>query len=91
MEMEKINKALGHKLREIRTSRHLSVRAVEDKSGGAFKASILSAYERGERAMTVGRFVQLCEVYGATASEVLDEVITAPEHHFCSECGQQVS
>ncbi len=86
----KTDKELGQKLREIRTNHQLSVRAVVDKSGGRFKPSILSAYERGERAMTVSRFVQLCEVYGVAASEVLEEVITAPEHHFCSECGHQV-
>ena len=40
-------------------------------SQGEFKASALSAYERGERSLTVARFVRLAEFYGVDAADLL--------------------
>jgi hypothetical protein len=44
---------------------------VEANTGGEFKASVVGAYERGERAISVQRFVSLSDVYNTPASELL--------------------
>ncbi len=45
------NEAVGSRLRSIRKQRGLSLQDVEEISGREFKASVLGAYERGERAL----------------------------------------
>jgi transcriptional regulator with XRE-family HTH domain len=44
---------------------------VETNTDGEFKASVVGAYERGERAISVQRFSRLAEIYGTPASELL--------------------
>jgi transcriptional regulator with XRE-family HTH domain len=44
---------------------------VEARSGQEFKASVLGAYERGERALSVGRLLRLAELYDVPASLLL--------------------
>lgn len=44
---------------------------VESQTEGEFKASVVGAYERGERAISVQRFARLSEIYGTPASELL--------------------
>ena len=45
-------------------------------TGGEFKASVVGAYERGERAISVQRFVRIAEVYGFTPSDLLPTITT---------------
>lgn len=56
-------KAVGARLRSIRAQKRLSLDAVEELSKGEFKASVLGAYERGERAVSVPRLARLAAVY----------------------------
>lgn len=65
------NHALGQKLRAARRHRGWSLGEVEANTDGEFKASVVGAYERGERAISVQRFARLSEVYGTPASELL--------------------
>ena len=44
---------VGERLRVIRRQKKLSLQEVEAQSGQEFKASVLGAYERGERAISV--------------------------------------
>lgn len=44
---------------------------VENHTEGEFKASVVGAYERGERAISVQRFASLAEIYGSTAADLL--------------------
>src|SRR4051794_15745996 len=46
-------KALGARLRAIRTQQGLSLHGVEEKSRGRWKAVVVGSYERGDRAVTV--------------------------------------
>lgn len=69
--MEAFNYALGQRLRAARRHRGWSLGDVETQTDGEFKASVVGAYERGERAISVQRFVRLSDIYGATASELL--------------------
>jgi transcriptional regulator with XRE-family HTH domain len=69
--VDEFNFALGQRLRAARRHRGWSLGDVEAHTGGEFKASVVGAYERGERAISVQRFVSLSEVYATPASELL--------------------
>jgi transcriptional regulator with XRE-family HTH domain len=43
---------------------------VEAQTNGEFKASVVGAYERGERAISVQRLTRLAEVYGVGPTEL---------------------
>jgi transcriptional regulator with XRE-family HTH domain len=69
--VDEFNYVLGQRLRAARRHRGWSLGDVEAHTSGEFKASVVGAYERGERAISVQRFVNLSEVYGSPASELL--------------------
>jgi transcriptional regulator with XRE-family HTH domain len=69
--------ALGLRLRAARRQRGWSLGELESYTGGEFKASVVGAYERGERALSVQRLVRLAEVYAVTAADLLP--VTASE------------
>jgi transcriptional regulator with XRE-family HTH domain len=69
--VDDFNYALGQRLRAARRHRGWSLGDVEAHTQGEFKASVVGAYERGERAISVQRFVSLSEVYSTPASELL--------------------
>lgn len=62
---------LGARLREIRESYGMSVHDVEVLSDGEIRRSTLSAYERGDRALSVARLTRLAEIYGVPVTDVL--------------------
>lgn len=69
--VEDFNYALGQRLRAARRHRGWSLGDVEGQTDGEFKASVVGAYERGERAISVQRFARLSDIYGTPASELL--------------------
>jgi len=44
---------------------------LESYTGGEFKASVVGAYERGERTLSVQRLVRLAEIYAVPPSDLL--------------------
>jgi transcriptional regulator with XRE-family HTH domain len=62
---------VGDRLRAIRRQKGLSLHDVEARSGLEFKASVLGAYERGERAISVPRLLRLAEIYDVPADQLL--------------------
>ena len=66
-------KALGTRLRAIRTQQGLSLHGVEEKSRGRWKAVVVGSYERGDRAVTVQRLSELADFYGVPVNELLPE------------------
>lgn len=62
---------VGERLRQIRRQQRLSLQAVEENSGREFKASVLGAYERGERIISVLRLQRLANLYGAPVDQLL--------------------
>src|ERR671932_1877146 len=66
-------KALGARLRAIRTQQGLSLHGVEEKSNGRWKAVVVGSYERGDRDVTVQRLAELAEFYGVPVAELLPE------------------
>ena len=69
-------KALGARLRAIRTQQGLSLHGVEEKSRGRWKAVVVGSYERGDRAVTVQRLAELAEFYGVPIHELLPEGVS---------------
>ena len=70
-------RAVGERLRNLRRQRGLSLLAVEEASNREFKASVLGAYERGERVISVLRLQRLAEFYRVPVDQVLPRVGTA--------------
>jgi|GEM_PF-2411305 len=63
--------AVGQRLRAVRRSRGLALQEVETQSLGEFKASVLGAYERGERAISVPRLHRLGQIYQTPVADLL--------------------
>ena len=68
---DEFNVSLGQRLRAARRQRGRSLGEIESRTEGEFKASVVGAYERGERAISVQRFVRLADIYGVPANELL--------------------
>ncbi|MFP5255666.1 MAG: transcriptional regulator [Acidimicrobiia bacterium] len=62
---------VGARLRAIRRQKHLSLQDVEAASEQEFKASVLGAYERGERAISVPRLQRLARFYRVPVDQLL--------------------
>jgi transcriptional regulator with XRE-family HTH domain len=64
---------VGERLRSIRLQKRLSLHDVEAASQKEFKASVLGAYERGERSISVPRLQRLAQFYGVPADRLLPQ------------------
>ncbi|HMR94610.1 MAG TPA: transcriptional regulator [Microthrixaceae bacterium] len=64
-------RVVGERLREIRKQKKLSLQEVEKVSELEFKASVLGAYERGERAISVPRLHRLARFYKVPVDQLL--------------------
>jgi transcriptional regulator with XRE-family HTH domain len=64
-------RAVGARLRTMRKQMRLSLQAVEAMSEQEFKASVLGAYERGERAISVPRLQRLAKLYDVPVDQLL--------------------
>ncbi len=65
------SKRVGERIRAIRRQKRLSLQEVEAASSQEFKASVLGAYERGERAISVPRLQRLSRFYNVPADQLL--------------------
>ena len=64
---------VGERLRLIRKQKGLSLQEVEASSSQEFKASVLGAYERGERAISVPRLQRLAKFYAVPVDQLLPQ------------------
>lgn len=69
---------VGERLRTIRHQKRMSLQEVEATSDKEFKASVLGAYERGERAISVPRLQRLALFYNVP----IDQLLPANEASF---------
>ncbi len=70
---------VGERLRAIRRQKRLSLQDVEANSNQEFKASVLGAYERGERAISVPRLERLAHYYSVPVDQLLPRsTVSAP-------------
>lgn len=70
---------VGERLRVIRKQKRFSLQEVEAQSEQEFKASVLGAYERGERALSVPRLDRLAQFYNVPIEQLLPREITGAE------------
>lgn len=85
---------VGERLRAIRKQKGLSLQDVEASSHQEFKASVLGAYERGERSISVPRLQRLARFYSVPVDQLLphpvdidlttEEEVEPPEGSFAS-------
>jgi len=68
------SRKVGERLRAIRKQKRLSLQEVEAQSDFEFKASVLGAYERGERAISVPRLQRLARFYNVPVDQLLPEL-----------------
>ncbi len=69
--MTPYGRRVGERLRAIRRQKRLSLQEVEASSRQEFKASVLGAYERGERAISVPRLQRLARFYNVPVDQLL--------------------
>jgi transcriptional regulator with XRE-family HTH domain len=74
---------VGERLRAMRKQKGLSLQAVESDSEQEFKASVLGAYERGERAISVPRLQRLAKFYSVPVDQLLPKD-SSPEFGWAS-------
>ena len=70
---------VGERLRVIRKQKRMSLQEVEAQSTQEFKASVLGAYERGERALSVPRLDRLAQFYNVPIEQLLPREVTGFE------------
>ena len=73
------SRQVGERLRVIRKQKRLSLQEVEAQSGQEFKASVLGAYERGERALSVPRLDRLAQFYAVPVEQLLPREMSGSE------------
>lgn len=73
------SRQVGERLRAIRKQKRLSLQEVEAQSEQEFKASVLGAYERGERALSVPRLDRLAQFYAVPVEQLLPREVTGGE------------
>lgn len=64
---------LGDRLRRVRQQQGLSLHEVEERSEGELKASVVGAYERGERSVSIPRLQRLASFYRVPVAELLPQ------------------
>lgn len=70
---------VGERLRVIRKQKRMSLQEVEAQSNQEFKASVLGAYERGERALSVPRLDRLSQFYSVPVEQLLPREVTGTQ------------
>lgn len=69
--MNRFNTLVGERLRDARKRRGWSLLDTEAASEGEFKASVLGAYERGERNVSAARLWRLAQLYEVHVASLL--------------------
>jgi transcriptional regulator with XRE-family HTH domain len=73
MDTEITFEEVGRRLRKIRSSRGFSLSEVESLSKGRLKAVVLGSYERGARALTVKRALEIAQIYQIPISRLFSD------------------
>lgn len=74
---------LGQRLRDIRNQQGMTLQDVDDASEGKWKAVVIGAYERGDRAISAAKLADLATFYGVPVAELLPD----PETRTPAETG----
>jgi transcriptional regulator with XRE-family HTH domain len=77
VETSSLSVATGKAIRSVRQARGLTLKQLERRSGGRFRASSVGSYERGERGISLERFVELCAAYAVDPGRLLSSIVNA--------------
>jgi len=69
--LDEFDRLLGERLRAARKRRGWSLHDVEKYSNSEFKSSVLGAYERGERTVSVQRLHRLSQLYSVDIVQLI--------------------
>jgi transcriptional regulator with XRE-family HTH domain len=69
--LDEFDRLLGERLRAARKRRGWSLHDVEKYSNSEFKSSVLGAYERGERTVSVQRLHRLSQLYSVDVVQLI--------------------
>ena len=72
--------SVSQRLRSIRKSRRWTLHDVEKRSGGSIKAVVMGSYERGTRAMSLARALELANLFAIPIADLQGE--PNPGHDF---------
>ncbi|MFM8752452.1 MAG: helix-turn-helix domain-containing protein [Actinomycetota bacterium] len=64
---------ISQRLRHIRQQQGLTLKQVEIRSRGKWKAVVIGSYERGVRSLSLSKAQELCDFYGVPLSSLLNE------------------
>lgn len=78
MDRQGYQRLLGERLRRIRRQQGLTLKDVEERTGGRWKAVVLGSYERGDRAVSIAKLAELADFYGVPLPELLPEPSPPP-------------
>jgi len=67
------SRQIGARIRDIRRQQGLSLQAVQKHSGQEFRASVMGAYERGERVISVLRLQRLAHLFNVPVDQLLPD------------------
>lgn len=70
----RLAKEIGVVLRLARKARGLALRDASTLSSGMFKPSSLASYERGERTLSVEKFLSLTAIYGVPPARLIAQI-----------------
>jgi len=70
---------VGKRLRKVRMQNNFSLKAVEKSTKGKVKASILGAYERGERVISIPRLFELATFFNVPVDYLIGNGNTEAE------------
>ena len=59
---------ISKRLRQIRKQQNLTLKQVQIRSRGKWKAVVIGSYERGTRSLSISKAKSLCEFYGVPLS-----------------------
>jgi transcriptional regulator with XRE-family HTH domain len=65
--------SVANRLRSIRKSRGWTLHDVEGKSGGSIKAVVMGSYERGTRAISLARALELANLFAIPIADLLSD------------------
>ena len=71
---------IGARLKHIRRQQGLTLKQIEIKSRGKWKAVVIGSYERGTRSLSVAKAEELASFYGAPLSAFFTEREQSAEH-----------
>lgn len=77
--LEPLAVEIGRALRRARQRRGMTLRGVGAASNGRFMATSVAGYERGERNISLERFILLCQLYDVPPDRLLAEILRATE------------